>query len=588
MDRIRAEQTDDVNETAHEATSTLSRRGLLKGVGLAALTAGAAGTTAGAALAQSAEPDQVYMRSPNNPVINEAATPTALPSLATIVLNRLAFGPRPGDLAAFTALGSSDSARLTAWVDAQLNPAAINDSACDTRMAAQNFFSLGKSLEQLWTDHMVYDDLPPAEFTGDAWRWHILPALETERATLLRATYSQRQLQEVLADFWHNHFNVYGWDYWTAPVWVHYDRDVIRGHMLGNFRQMLEAVATSPAMLFYLDNSSNSRSGPNENYARELFELHTLGAENYLGTKSQLSVPGFGEGNPVGYVDGDVYEATRCLTGWRVNSNSWENGVTDTGTFLYYEAWHDRFQKIVLGQFLSADQGPMVDGRNVLDALARHPGTGRTIARKLCRRLIGDTPPQSIVEVAAALFTAQVDAPDQLKQVVRAIVLSDEFRSTWGEKIKRPLEYAVSLLRATQAEVMPNDPLIWAYDEMGQGLFNWRAPNGYPDSRAEWSGTMPMLQRWRFNNSLLEGWIEGSTVDILAQTPAAIRTPNALVDFWSTRILGRALAPADRAEIAEFLALGRNVDYDLTQEQIDDRLRHAVGLILMSPEFMWR
>ena len=132
-----------------------------------------------------------------------------------------------------------------------------------------------------------------------------------------------------MVDFWHNHFNVYAWDYWTAPVWVHYDRDVIRGHMLGNFRQMVEAVATSPAMRVDLDTSSNARSGPNENYARELFELHTLGVENYLGTKSQLQVPGFGDGNPVGYVDGDVYEATRCLTGWRVNNNSWENGVTD-------------------------------------------------------------------------------------------------------------------------------------------------------------------------------------------------------------------------------------------------------------------
>ncbi|OUC07227.1 hypothetical protein RY27_16130, partial [Litorilinea aerophila] len=158
------------------------------------------------------------------------------------------------------------------------------------------FTALDKSLAQLWADHVQ----------GDQDRY--LPAWEVERATFIRAVYSKRQLVEVLADHWHNHFNVYGFDYWIAPVFVHYDRDVIRGHMLGNFRQMLEAVAQSPAMLFYLDNQSNSGGSPNENYARELFELHTMGAENYLGVRSPED-PALvdGNGNRVGYIDADVY-----------------------------------------------------------------------------------------------------------------------------------------------------------------------------------------------------------------------------------------------------------------------------------------
>ena len=187
---------------------------------------------------------------------------------AVRVLSHLTAGATAASIAEFNALGADDSARLTAFVDQQLNPGAIDDSALDTRFAARGYTPLNKSLTQLWADHRIV--------TTDS----SAPARETQRAALIRAVFSRRQLQEVMVDFWQNHFNVAIANGNAAPVYVHYNRDVIRANVFGNFRTMLEAVGQSTAMLYYLNNSSNSRSGPNENFARELLELHTFGAEN--------------------------------------------------------------------------------------------------------------------------------------------------------------------------------------------------------------------------------------------------------------------------------------------------------------------
>jgi uncharacterized protein (DUF1800 family) len=193
------------------------------------------------------------MRSPRHTIAAANANAPELPPLAVIALNRIAFGPRPGEIDAFNALGATPEAALTAYVDQQLNPAAIDDSACDAILANYQFQTLNKPLAQLWTEHQKNP------LTGED---RNAPVRETEKATLLKAVYSKRQLQEVLADFWFNHFNINGWDFWSQSVFVHYDRDVLRANMLGNFRQMLEAVAQSPAMLYYLDNQSNSAAIP--------------------------------------------------------------------------------------------------------------------------------------------------------------------------------------------------------------------------------------------------------------------------------------------------------------------------------------
>lgn len=553
---------------------TIDRRTLLKGVGLAGVIASATQLPE----QSEAEGEVRYMRTPANKQRQNVALGQlpALPPLEVIALNRMAFGPRLGDLEAFRALGHDDDTRLQTYVDQQLNPQAIDDSDVEARLSAANLSTLNKTREQLWADHVI---------PNPDWNTRMQPLRETMQATFLRGIYSRRQLVEVLADFWHNHFNVYGSDYWVGPVFVHYDRDVIRAHMLGNFREMLEAVATSPAMLYYLDNHSSSDGGPNENYTRELFELHTLGAENYLGVKPQHEVPNDANGQPIGYVDNDIYEATRCFTGWRVASS--KNTAND-GSFYYREDWHDRFQKSVLGQLIPNDQKPMKDGRDVLDILANHPGTGRYIARKLCRRFISDTPPERIVAEAAAVFTANTTASEQLTQVVRTILLSPECRSTWGEKIKRPFELFCSVLRATNAEFSPPSNMWW-YNQTGHPLFSWHPPNGYPDSKEDWSSTMPMLQRWRLINRIMTGGAEGVQFDILAHSPSP-SSANQLADLWINLILGRPMSSTDRQEIINFMADGRgeHIAFDLTVEEHAERLVHMVGLILLSPDFQFR
>ncbi len=581
-------RSDGGGDAVEHQVSSRTRRNLLISSGIATLAGSMTALSTGAQALQAqddrAEANTPRMRRQRGPV--GSADLPALPALGVIALNRMGYGPRPGDLAAFNALGGSDEERLAAYVAQQLNPDAIDDSACDARLAAHNFLTLDKSLPQLWADHVRAAENP--------YKNRILPATETEQATFLRAVYSERQLQEVLVEHWFNHFNIYGWDYWTAPVMVHYDRDVIRANVLGNFRTLLGAVAKSPAMLYYLDNQSNSGGNPNENYARELFELHTMGAENYLGVVP-LTINADGSfthpapkesttGKPLLYVDADVYGATTCFTGWRIDK--------ETGLFAFDDGAHFPYQKVVLGRLIPEAQG-IRDGEDVLDLVATHPGTARYLCRKLCRRLIHDEPPERIVQAAAAVFLANVNAPDQLRKVTETILLSAEFRTTWGEKIKRPFEYAVSVLRAAQANFTPNSTFLYNYDSGGQPLFSWSPPNGYPDDRATWSGTMPLLQRWRLVHFLVEWAVGGEGADkddlrLSFTTPADLQRPNAILTYWADRLLGRPLPATEHAHIVAFLANGRNPDLPLPAEHLTERLSPTLALLFMSPSFQWR
>lgn len=521
------------------------------------------------------------MRRPGRPSGGAKAVP-APPSAAIIALNRLGWGPRAGDIASFNALGGTDQQRLTAWIDQQLSPASINDSVCDAKIAAAGYTTLNKSLAQLWLDHVVSN--PP-------WNIRIQPYYEVERATLLRAVWSKRQLLEVLADFWHNHFNIYAIDSWISPVWSHWDRVVIRGNALGNFRTMLGAVASHPAMLYYLDNYTSSSAGPNENWARELFELHGLGTDHYLGVLRQNQVPIGPGGKPIGYVDDDVFESTRCFTGWTFDF--------DTGLFEYRSDWHDHFQKFVLGTYIPANQPALSDGNAVLDEIASHPGTAHHIATKLARRLVGDNPDPAMVDAAAAVFEAEVAAPDQLAQVVRTIVLHPSFLATWGDKIKRPLEIVASAMRAADGRFTfalddsDTSDLLWRYDQAGQPLFAWRAPNGFPDHKADWQSATPRVMSWRLVNWLIDvrDAFDVYLLNVLDQTPGGVRTANQLADFWIDRIFGRPIPAAEREEVVEFMAQGHNPNFVLpldTDPDTRDRLRSMVGLIFMSPSFLWR
>ncbi|MGE0641270.1 MAG: DUF1800 domain-containing protein [Thermoanaerobaculia bacterium] len=547
------------------------------------------------------------MRRPGGPVVPPGDSPQVAPAAAIVALGRLAFGPRPGDIAAFDALGGNDTARLTAWVDQQLAPGSIPDTACSARIAAAGFTTLNKSLTQLFIDHHVADP---------EWYERIRPAVETELATWTRAVYSERQLFEVLVDFWHNHFNVYGWEFIEAPVWVHYDRDVIRANALGNFRQMLEAVAKAPAMLAYLDNFINfatelgdgSPVGSNENFARECIELHCLGAENSYGATPRNLVPGYP--NPTGYCQEDVVDMARALTGWTfaIDWIQWpcSEGGDNDGHFFYCDSEHDTLPKEVLGQVINGGGTAASDGAAALDRLASHAATGRFVAKKLCRRLIGDFPPQSLVDSAGALFTSLWQAPDQIRQVVRHIVLAPEFLATWGEKVKRPFEIVASALRAGNADfpftMHPADEdsvntLHWIYEAGGQPLFGWHPPNGYPDVRGAWQSANPRVALWRVVNWLIDSDDDGNDryFDIVGTTLASpARSATEIVDFWVPRIFGRTLPEADRLELIDFMAAGHNPGFALPIEQNEwpeytqDRLRSLVGLLFMSPEFLWR
>jgi hypothetical protein len=505
---------------------------------------------------------------------------TPVPPLESLVFSRAAYAATPEDLAVFRSMGSSPRQRLEAWVDWQLEPDGIDDGELETRLAQSNYETLHKSLAELWNDHLL-----EREDIG----YRFLPIYESQHATMLKAIYSRRQLTEVLADFWHNHFNVYGFHFFAGPVFVHYDRDVIRAHALGNFRQFLEAMTASPAMLFYLDNVFSSADGPNENFAREVLELHTLGEENYYGAIPASEVPRDEDGRPMGYTDEDVRELARCLTGWSLDERN--------GDFLYRWYWHDTGLKRVLGLTLPPYQPPLKDLRDVLDLLASHPGVARFVCTKLCRRLIADDPPSSVVDAAVAVFLDSVDEPDQLRRVVRAILLSDDFADSWGDKVRRPFELVMSAVRAmgpdfnlSLGETFSRYFFYLLYTT-GNLPFTWAPPTGFPDRKEVWLTTNALVTSWRLINLLagveLQGW---RPCDPAGATPAELRTAAELADYWIDRSLLRTVDDTSRSELIEFMAQGAGPDsqLNLADPRVVDRLRSMVGLILMSPDFLWR
>jgi len=572
----------------------LNRRDFLKLAGTVAATSAAAAACA---------PEPIPGPDPTRVPPTVAVAPTGVPPepalppvpLGIIALNRMGFGPRPGDLEAFNALGATNEERLRTYIAQQLNPDSIDDSDFDARYNAAGFETLHKTHDELYFDHIASN---PYNSNDDAyWEWYSKPAHELVDATFLRAVYSKKQLVEVLADFWHNHFNVYFWQDDGVPLLVSYNRDVLRAHMLGNFRRMLEAVATHPSMLYYLNQNNSSDAGPNENFARELFELHTLGAENYLGVRDPNTVQKDANGIAIGYVDNDVYEAARALTGWRVDDDiyEYEDGIEKTGRFIYYKPWHDRFNKLILGKYIPADQPDMQDGRDVLDLLANHPGTARFISRKLARRFISDTPPDTVVEAAASVFLEYRDAPDQLKRVVETILLSPEFSQTWGQKIKRPIEAAISMMRAVNADFtrVPGG-IPWMCSMMGQPLFERRPPDGYPDVKEAWSNSMSLLYRWNFAVGISENWMNDEDqqrfikTDLVGQTPGELRTAESLADFWIPRILNRPMAEADRQAVIAVMAQEYGTQEQLSEDHVGWVLPAMVEVILMSPDFQWK
>jgi len=482
------------------------------------------------------------------------------------ILNRLAFGPRPGDVARVRALG------VDQWITQQLAPERIDDAATAALIASgyetyhadtRELVSLGQATQQAIRERarrlaQQGDTTGKREVRADARRDDPQLREQLRRARrivgdvqavkLARAVGTERQLQEVMTDFWENHFSVFAGKGLTRLYIPAYDRDVIRPHALGRFRDLLGAVAKSPAMLFYLDQfqstvdsthtplragrlprgrASQRPLGLNENYARELLELHTLGVDG-------------------GYTQRDVVEVARALTGWTM--------LPRQGTgFTFRPEIHDADAKLVLGHRLAAGRG-IEDGEEVLDILARHPATARFVARKLAIRFVSDDPPAALVDRASQTF---LRTDGDIRETVRTIVTSPEFfsRAAYRAKVKSPFELVVSALRAIGAspDTTPRSAQLVAF--LGAPIFGHQAPNGWPETGEAWMNAGAILNRINFGLALAGGRVPGASV---ARWPDAARLRSAPRAQQVDAVVAAFLAGQASPDTREILTSGEN------------------------------
>jgi len=474
---------------------------------------------------------------------SSAPRPLSEQEKATHVLNRLTLGPRPGDVARVQSMG------IRQYIEQQLHPEQINDSAVDSRLSQlpsirmktnelmarypepqqvaqragiqkpkagdKDDKNAQANRKQLQT-YMMQNGLERPQ--------QLLQELQSQK--IIRGVYSERQLQEVMTDFWFNHFNVYwnkGQDkYFTTD----YEMNAIRPYAMGMFKDLLMATAKSPAMLFYLDNhlstvpnnapalsaaararlanpggslppniaaeeanqaKNRKKDGINENYGRELMELHTLGVDG-------------------GYTQKDVQEVARALTGWTIDR------PRQDARFVFRLMMHDRGEKVVLGNRIRAGGG-IEDGEKVIDILAHHPSTARFISTKLVRYFVSDNPPDSLVDKVAATF---MKTDGDIREMLRTIFYSDEFMSpdTYGQKTKSAFEYVVSSIRAMNGETNGSPRMAQVLTKMGQPLCQFVAPTGFPDRADYWLTDGTLVERINFAVNLTANKLPDTRVQL--------------------------------------------------------------------------
>jgi uncharacterized protein (DUF1800 family) len=519
------------------------------------------------------------------------------------VLNRLTFGPRPGDPAYVASMG------LDRWIDRQLDPASIPDTLAERVLGALE--TQHKRAWELIADHPDPQEVqarlnqlsaargdPIVTYSpGDsallrrAQQTAGQLANEMLAAPLIRAVASERQVQEVMTSFWENHFSVYLQKSPNRYSMVEYDRDVIRPHALGKFRDLLGAVAKSPQMLFYLDNYRSSvdsahptideeriearrarlandplatmvaalprrrGQGVNENYARELMELHTLGADG-------------------GYSQKDVQEVARALTGWTIASPNLGGG------FLFRAEVHDAGAKVVLGHELAAGRG-LQDGEDVLDILARAPATGRFITLKLARHFVSDEPPAGLVDRCAGTIAA---TDGDIGHTLRCIVTSPEFfsRAAFHAKVKTPFELVASSMRMFGAPPDTSAQAARVVAQLGQPIYGRLTPDGWPDRGDAWMNTGAILNRINFGLRVAAGQFPWAR---LAAWPPMARLrqlpPGAQVDGVIDVLFGGSVS----AETRTILSSGENPLLAGTKSVAPSGLAGVIGLALGAPEF---
>ena len=499
-------------------------------------------------------------------------------------LNRLTFGARPGDIARVRAIG------LDKWIDQQLRPEKINDDAMTAFLSRYSVINadqndlLKQYAEQQRMRRQVKRDRADTTTAMTAeeiaqmrqmqqqnnGRRQVVTQLQSSRVA--RAVAGERQLQEVMTDFWENHFNIYAAKGAPEPYYlVDFDQNVVRPNALGKFRDLLEAVAKSPAMLFYLDNARSmadstaptlegrgmrdggrgnfrpggalgarrapqriarqqqqkqlqqqkQRQGLNENYGRELLELHTLGVDG-------------------GYTQQDVINVARAFTGWTIRQPA------QGGGFIFRPQVHDAGEKIVLGHKLPAGRG-MEDAEDVLDILAKSPATARYISFKLARRFVSDSPSKALVNHAAQVY---LRTDGDIREVVRAIITSPEFFSqrAFRSKVKSPFEVVVSAMRALNAppDNTPRTAQVIAY--LGQPIFGHQAPNGWPETGEAWMNTGAILNRINFGMAAAAGRLPGVSLAALPAFNSIGSAPrDKQVDAVVATILNGMVSPDTRA-----------------------------------------
>jgi uncharacterized protein (DUF1800 family) len=570
------------------------------------------------------------------PAATVSSRPLDADRQAQHLLNRITFGPRPGDLERVRAMG------VQAFLKEQLHAERLDDSASEARLKILPTLSMstGELIEKYpqpkpgaadptpvvrqAPDSMKADGAEPMSSASMAQTGAQTGAqagnepreilLELGREQLLRAVYSRRQLDEVMVQFWMNHFNVFaakGQDKWMLTS---FERDTIRPHALGKFEDLLVATAKSPAMLFYLDNwlsaapdsqaymarrfafggpfrrfgpemPANSgiagnaqaqKRGLNENYGRELMELHTLGVDG-------------------GYTQQDVIEVARCLTGWTIQRPRYES------EFFFNPRLHDEGSKTVLGHRIAAGGG-MDDGLQVLHILATHPSTARFVSLKLCRRFVADEPPAGLVDRASRQF---MQTHGDLRAVLETIVNSPEFYSeeAYRAKVKSPFEMVASTLRALDAETDAGPVLLALMGRMGEPMFLYQSPAGFPDRTSTWIGSSTLLARLNFASLVASNRIPGTQIKLGPASSgadgqsagpggdqSAPASPGDFVDELNARLTGGTLTARSRNVILKSLQSdAENAPGQAPESRGPyDELATAAALVIGSPEFQWR
>jgi uncharacterized protein (DUF1800 family) len=518
----------------------------------------------------------------------------------THALDRLGYGPRPGDLARIRQMG------LEKWISQQLHPETISDKSAEDRLAEFRTISMpavvleteyprpNVAAKRMGITEEEYNKrqkelLNPPQGTRPAPdRRPQVIVNELSMAKLTRAIYSDRQLQEQLVDFWFNHFNIYANKDQEIYLVGSFERDAIRPYLLGKFRDMLGATAHNPAMLVYLDNwlsadpaaverakhptpdqkrawkdlpAIGNKRGLNENYGRELMELHTLGVDG-------------------GYSQQDVIQVAKCFTGWTVRDPNVKP------EFVFDPRIHDASQKTVLSKKIKA--GGEKDGDKVLDLLVAQKATANHISYELAERFVSDTPPPALVARMAKSFEK---SKGDLRETVRVMIYSPEFwsRSAYRAKIKTPFELVASAARALGADVDAPATLLSWVTRIGEPLYQYIAPTGYKDDAATWVNTGALLNRLNFAMTLAGNRLRGSSVDLPSRLGDGIGTDlKAAMDRAVDTFLDGQISDASRATLEKGTS-----DPQVLHARLDDPVRQIdlgviTGLVLGTPEFQRR